>query len=563
MSYKEAKGFKGFESIFHKMQMEAKMHLYTLFALFLLHLTLVFTFMYQFNKDILELVWYVFSSFRVDYFGKAFKLLFLNTYLLFFMTLPVYLLYPILLGIYKKKSKEIMEDKHLRGMKLIEDTELIKIVKRDADTRDSIMLGRVPLPQKAETRHLLITGRPGTGKTTLLYQVLDKLRERNAKVVLHDFKGDYLSMFYKSDRDIIFNPLDKRSVNWCLFNEIETLADIDSIAASLITHTHSSNERFWVDAARDVFASILHLLLLNKETTNQALYRYSSMIEAELISVFQEAAFQTDAVRRAIGYLQGYEKGSKVASDVLATMKQYTNCFYYSKHLSSEFSIKEWLDSDKGGFVFVSNYANIQETLRPLLSLFIDTTLKHLLSMQESNNVRAYFLLDEFASLQRLTSIVRALETGRSKGASIWISLQDISQLQKLYSHETANTIVNTCNTIVSFALNDVASCEYLSRLIGDREILETDESLSMGVEDMKDGLSITRKRKTDRLILPSQFTQLPDFHFYLKMLNYDVTKTFVERIKRTTKHDAFILQETFKIKKEKEDEKEGTISQD
>ena len=239
-------------------------------------------------------------------------------------------------------------------------------------------------------------------------------------------------------------------------------------------------------------------------------------------------------------------------------MKQYTNCFYYSKHLSSEFSIKEWLDSDKGGFVFVSNYANIQETLRPLLSLFIDTTLKHLLSMQESNNnVRAYFLLDEFASLQRLTSIVRSLETGRSKGASIWISLQDISQLQKLYSHETANTIVNTCNTIVSFALNDVASCEYLSRLIGDREVLETDESLSMGVSDMKDGLSITRRRKTDRLILSSEFTQLADFHFYLKMLNYDVTKTFVERIKRTTRHDAFILQETFKIKKEKEYEEQ------
>lgn len=416
------------------------------------------------------------------------------------------------------------------------------------DLGRNIHIGKIPVPMWAETRHFLIAGRPGTGKTTLLNQVLEVLRKRNAKAIIHDFKGDYLSCFYDPATDMIFNPLDKRSVNWCLFSEVEMQPDIDSVATSMIPESYHQ-DKFWVDAARDVFSSILYFLKVTGQESNQSIWQHVTLTEEKMIELMKTAVEQgVEHAKRAQGYLQGYEKGSKVASDVLSTMRQYTNCFQYMSHLNSDFSIKKWLENDQPGFIFITNYANLRDTLKPVLSLFIDIALKHLLSLPESQDRRVFFILDEFASLMRLTSIVRTLEQGRSKGASVWIATQDISQLQKLYSHETAYTITNNCNTIVSFALNDPNSCEYMSKVFGETEILETDETLSMGPADLRDGLNITRRRKTERLLLPSQFTLLKDLECYLKMLSYDITKTKVQFKRFEQKNKSFELNERFKF---------------
>jgi len=41
----------------------------------------------------------------------------------------------------------------------------------------------------------LTIGRPGTGKTVFLSQVVERLAERKAKGVIYDFKGDYVLGF--------------------------------------------------------------------------------------------------------------------------------------------------------------------------------------------------------------------------------------------------------------------------------------------------------------------------------------------------------------------------------
>ena len=411
-----------------------------------------------------------------------------------------------------------------------------------------ISFGKIPVPFFAENRHFLVVGRPGTGKTTLLNQVLEKLRARKEKAIVYDFKGDYLSNFYDEKTDYIFNPLDQRCVNWCLFDEIEMIPDIDSIATSMIPPSQRQDS-FWIDAARDVFSSILHYLVVSGNRNNAAIWNLVSYTEPDMLDLMRQAVEQgIEPAKRALGYLQGYEAGSKVASDTLSTMRQYTNCFYYMRHLKNEFSVKKWLDEDGSSFLFISNYANLRDTLKPILSLLIDLAMKHILSMSEDVDRRRFIILDEFASLQRLTSVVQCLEQGRSKGASVWIALQDISQLQKLYSHETCYTITNNCNTILSFAVSDPNSQEYLSRLFGETEILETDESLSMGPTDLRDGLTLQRRRRKEPLLLPSQFGILQDFHFYLKMLSYPVTMSRIYWKGYEKKHQAFMLNQIFSL---------------
>jgi type IV secretory pathway TraG/TraD family ATPase VirD4 len=377
--------------------------------------------------------------------------------------------------------------------------------------------------------------------------VIERLRERGEKAIVYDVKGDYLSLFYDPQTDYIFNPLDSRSLHWCLFDEIETIADVDSIATSLIPPT-TREDKFWVDAARDVFSSIVYYLYTAGLRTNEALWQHVSLTEGELLELMQQAVNQgCEPARRALGYLQGYEKGSKVASDTLSTMKQYTNCFYYTRHLQNDWSLKKWLAEDGSSFLFITNYSTLRDTLKPLLSLLIDLAMKHLLSLPEDVNRRRFIILDEFASLQRLTSIVQCLEQGRSKGVSIWMALQDLSQLQRVYSEVVAFTIINNANSILAFAVNDPNTTNLLSKIFGEIEILETDESLSMGPSDNRDGLTLQRRRRKEYLIIPSQFSTLRDFHFYVKMLDV-ITQSRVEFKRFEKRSESFVLNEIFKL---------------
>ena len=551
--YKEPSAYKGFEQWWHSIQMNLKMYIYCFIALLLLHLMIPVLYFILFEPHIIGLFLNAIFSFHFQHMPKFLKYFLKAGWFVFVMATPIWLLYPVLLKKFKARAEKITQDEHLRGSKLIADESFKKEIAKETKTKDAHLLhfGKIPVPWKAENRHFLIVGRPGTGKTTLLNQIIEKLRQREEKCIVYDFKGDYLSTFYDPSKDFIFNPLDSRCVNWCLFDEIEMTPDIDSIATSMIPPSFRE-DKFWVDAARDIFSSILHYLTITGEKTNQAIWQYVSYTEPQMLELMQMAVTQgIEPSKKALGYLQGYEKGSKVASDTLSTMRQYTNCFLYMRHLQNSFSIKKWLDEDGSSFLFVSNYANLRDTLKPILSLLIDLAMKHILSMPEDIDRRRFIIIDEFASLQRLTTVVQALEQGRSKGASIWIALQDISQLQKLYGHETTHTIVNNCNTILSFAVSDPNSQEYLSKLFGETEILETDESLSMGPADYRDGLTLQRKRRKEPLLLPSQFGILPDFHFYLKMLSYPVTQSKIQWKGFEKKNQSFILNPIFSFQEQ------------
>jgi type IV secretory pathway TraG/TraD family ATPase VirD4 len=544
--YKESKGFKGFEVWFHALQMSAKMYVYTFALVLVLHLLLPIVYFIAFRTDDIKLLINIIPNFSLwHYLPTLLKYFALKGLWVFILATPVWLLYPALIARFKMKSAEIMRDKHLRGSMLVDAKEIVKqIPKEDGQLK----LGTIPLPRMAETRHFLILGRPGTGKTTLLNSVIAMLRERGEKTIIYDFKGDYLSLFFDPTRDHIFNPLDTRSLHWCLFDEVAMHPDVDSIATSMIPP--SSQDRFWTDAAKDVFSAILHYCLRAGEITNEKLWQYVSLSEPDMIALMDNALSQgIEEAKRAMGYLQGYDKGSKVASDVLSTMKQHTNCFFYTRHLQNDFSVKKWLEADGDSILFLTNYSNLRDTMRPLLSLVVDLALKHILALPEDLQRRRFIIIDEFATLQRLPTVVQALEQGRSKGASIWIASQDINQIQKIYATETMNTIVNTANTIVSFALNDAASSEYMSRAFGEREILEADESISMGPSDNRDGLNISRKRKVERLVLPSEFATLKDLHFYIKMLSYPITQSLVEIISRQKNVQPFILNPIFSLK--------------
>ncbi|OPY57973.1 MAG: Coupling protein TraD [Syntrophorhabdaceae bacterium PtaU1.Bin034] len=425
------------------------------------------------------------------------------------MSSVIYIGYPFALGRFRRRSKKQSATTHLAGAGLMSAEDFARRI-----GEGDLPLGSFRLPVKEETKHCLAIGRPGTGKTVFLYQVVERLIERKAKGVIYDFKGDYVSRFYQPGRDIIFNPLDTRCQGWNLFNDIKTKLDINVIASSLIPPVYSG-DTFWNDAARGVFAGILHYLWQQNLKANGSIW---SGVTAPGQAI-HEWLKRTPEGQNGFRYIE--DASSKQALSVFATMMQYTSAFeYMSQQEENDFSVSEWLLDGKAGFIFVTNQSDVKDTLKPILSLFIDFLGKKLLSLPDDLARRVFFILDEFGTLQRLSSIKELLITSRSKGGSCWIGIQDIGQLNKLYTQDVANTIVNACGSSVMFGVADPHTAKYLVDKIGDTEILEVEETHSMGVADYRDGVSLTQRRKRQRLIIDSELMNLADLHAYVKVPN-------------------------------------------
>ncbi|MCI0623920.1 MAG: type IV secretion system DNA-binding domain-containing protein [Acidobacteria bacterium] len=123
-----------------------------------------------------------------------------------------------------------------------------------------------------------------------------------------------------------------------------------------------------------------------------------------------------------------------------------------------------------------------------------------------------------------MPSIFDFLTMGRSKGGFLVLANQDLGSVGNIYGHDQKETFFNNFNLHLIFRLNDPTTAEFLSRAFGEREVVKKFSSSQMSPTDLGDRISISEQEKLEKIILPTQFQDLKDFHAYLKIANYGVT---------------------------------------
>jgi Type IV secretory pathway, VirD4 components len=428
----------------------------------------------------------------------------------------------------------------VRGSLIIDQAKLVGQLKNETDDNSLPITSTLKIPGNIETTHFFICGRPGAGKSQLLYRVIQKVLERNDKAIFYDFKGDFVSKFFDPEKHLLFNPFDKRSVQWNLFNDIESPLDIKSIAASLIPIT--GNDPYWSNAARDVFAGILIGLYHAGERTNTGIHQWCNLPAADLM----EKLSRYPGTETATKHLAQ----EKAGQSILSIMGSYTQCFEYLKNSTGDFSIKKWASSDEDKrCVFLSNYSEISDTIRPMLSLFVELAGKRVLSLPDSSKRRFFFFIDEFGTLNHLPAIPTMLTNGRSKGMSIWIAIQDIGQIEKIYGKEIAQTIINACASSFLFAVNDPNTAEFLSRKIGDREIRELNISTSeQQFSTRGDSTTTSYQTRNERTIMPSEFLNMSNLVMLAKLSGFDLSGVQLDIIPLSDQQQAFMAREDISL---------------
>ena len=436
----------------------------------------------------------------------------------------------------------IHREEWLRGSRFINEEEYNNRVLEDLHKNDIqkgfMNVGGCILSTLAEPEHVYIEGKPGVGKSVLTYQVVEQIIRNGQKAVVYDFKGDYLSKFYEPKRDMIFNPLDKRGVKWNIISEIKSqggssikrMAAINSICYSLIPNQlNSERDKFFYDGARAVLKSLIEYNLTEcpkSDQNNQGLIYILSGSDQDILEKVQKVN------PIAANYIS--IPGSNQTAGVLAVLSQFSESLLCMKYPDGNFTVNEWVNNGQEGILFVTGFADIRDMLRPILSLLIDTIAKHVLSLPDSLTNRIFFILDEFATLQRLNSLIELLTLSRSKGGSVWLVTQDLSQVENLYGR-LKNSIVNACGTKIIFAVADPHDAREFSDFIGEAEYL-AETVQDSGILQGEGGISDTDGRNRNfhrqtiikKVMLPANIMNQKKFNFIFRSYPYSFVRSAV-----------------------------------
>lgn len=417
----------------------------------------------------------------------------------------------------KLKTEEMSETRFIKGTKLIsEKTRVTDLNKRieagEIEARFSI--GRIPLPFDSENKHTAIIAAIGGGKGVLLSKVMAVAgSDRTAKGIVHDIKPEWILSCYRPDRgDLIFNPMDIRSIKWTIWNDIHDIIDIENFVSWIIPNNPNAKDPFWDESARGILQSVMIYLWEKNDCTNEAIRRMMKLNSEELSEKLEG--------------LVGAEYAAK--KDSLSVFKSKMKWVDYLP--DGDFSLRDWINSDKRGLIFLSNTEKTQALFKPLLTLFVNAFGSHVLNLPDNRNRRIFMFIDEFTALSRLEKVIDVIKLGRSKGVSLWIAFQDFQQLKKIYSDEDMRTVINGCKNIAVGQVNEPAAAKYLSERFGKQEFYEKSLTSSMGVADNRDGLSLNEQRKEDFVVKDSDLLNLEERQFFVKIDGLEgVTKTMAD----------------------------------
>lgn len=123
------------------------------------------------------------------------------------------------------------------------------------------------------------------------------------------------------------------------------------------------------------------------------------------------------------------------------------------------------------------------------------TSLLHGLQRSPTDKTKpaTLLILDEFATLGHMESIERAAGYIAGFGVKLWVILQDLSQLKSLYK-DRWETFLGNAGALVAFGNVDVTTLDYLSKRLGETEVIRTlrNTSEQVGEGENRQGIGHT-----------------------------------------------------------------------
>ena len=142
---------------------------------------------------------------------------------------------------------------------------------------------------------------------------------------------------------------------------------------------------------------------------------------------------------------------------------------------ASNFSLADLKTDPKGMSVYLSLPDRYASTHSRWLRMMVDLTISEMEATpgQPACGHRVLMCLDEFAGLDRMKSVENAVAKIAGYGVKLVFVVQSFSQLKTVYK-DNWETILANCGLKLFFGVEDYFTREYISKFIGEEEVLKT-----------------------------------------------------------------------------------------
>ncbi|HFT8009320.1 TPA: type IV secretion system DNA-binding domain-containing protein [Burkholderia cenocepacia] len=369
------------------------------------------------------------------------------------------------------------------------------------------------------TKHLIIVGKIGSGKTMILLHILDQIvlaktlagAKNRAKSIILDAKGDFTSFF---KRAMILNPWDKRTGVWDIAADLADVSSVKKFAACMLPVSGGSG-KFFDEAAQKVMVAIVRTLHHTHGnnygfTELAARHRLGQKGLAELFEPFAKVDPYIEMAYNDVknpgqavdSVLSTLSNGAAMLTDLAMAWPTTV-----PNDERPRFSCRGWARDDwKGPRHIILRGKSGNPLTEAFIAALFNMLTPRIMDLPDSKGRNLFMVCDEFTAPGKL-EIMPLIDKGRSKGCCVILGFQDASQITEKYGAETQKTILSTIGSKIICQVSAGETADKLSDALGKQRVLITNKSSSETPGQGKASVTSSQHEETRTTVPPHELT--------------------------------------------------------
>lgn len=365
-----------------------------------------------------------------------------------------------------------------------------------------------------EDGHILCMGGAGSGKSTGV--AIPSLKVWKDRIFAIDIKGELYEKTGKN-RTVkkVFNPFQSDAYGYDPFyalQDSDNLAqDIKDITLALIPLPPNVQDPFWIESAQNILTGAMIYFYSN----GYSFIKTMETIQGTPIKAMIEVIMDSDNTLAKMFLAQYSGIADQTLTGIMTELSNRIMLFATDESIKQALTKKKTIspeDLEIGCDIYVCIPENKLEQWRSLLTLMVNQFLKHFEKRPDMNCTPVLFLLDEFARLGKIETVINGLATLRSKKITIAMFIQSLAQLDMIYGKEARQVICDNCQYKAILKATDADTQENFSRLVGTYDKSKKGKSANFEqYTNMGRGTGVSQTTEERRIVKPEEFATLKD----------------------------------------------------
>lgn len=354
--------------------------------------------------------------------------------------------------------------------------------------------------------HTMVVAGSGKGKTQA-FALIQILLNRFRSIICSDGKNELYRKTSKQKHEQGFKILNIDFVHFLgnKWNPLDqmTFDDIDSFSTNLVQSVDDDAKSVWGNQGINYISSCIAYVLETQEKKYQnmtVVRRLMNKSEMEVKELFE--ALDNDSVAK--DFFGEVSSATKNTWTGITTTAKSATRFWKQERVRrfTETSDFQFTDLGKEKIALYIRVHPNDKTFQPLVNTFFTQMFNQLIEGVDefggTYKVKMDFVLDEFTNIGEIPNFQGILSFVRALGLNIMPIVQDISQIDKVYSEEERKSIIGNCDNFLFLGTNesDVTAPMIVTKLGDTTMVVRNENEKAMTVTHSKDSLAFNYNKR-------------------------------------------------------------------